>query len=352
MTEFPGPHPHIAALEPYVPGEQPHGDGWVKMNTNEFPYPAAAGVVEAIRREAADSIRIYPDPVCTLLREILAEHHGVEPDRILVGNGSDEILRMLFHAFVGQGRRVAIVRPTYTLFEVLAGMFAADIQNHELAPEHERLPESLFDEKWDACFLPLPNPPLGSVFPDGDLDRLVGTGRMIILDGAYQDFSEYADPLERHADRPNVVFTRTFSKSYGLAGLRVGYGIAVAEVITDLHRIRDSYNVNRVSQAAALAALEASGYYRERCDQIMKSRRQLAQDLTALGFRVHPGQANFLFARHPRAEMIFRELKGQKILVRYFDQAGLKDGVRITIGGPKENQALVDALKSMDLNGC
>ena len=102
MTDFPEPHPHIAALEPYIPGEQLHGDGWVKMNTNEFPYPAAAGVVEAIRREATDSIRIYPDPVCALLRKTLAEHHGVEPDRILVGNGSDEILRMLFHAFVGQ----------------------------------------------------------------------------------------------------------------------------------------------------------------------------------------------------------------------------------------------------------
>jgi histidinol-phosphate aminotransferase len=349
MTDIHRPHPHLAGLEGYVPGEQPRGEGWVKLNTNEFPYPAAPEVIEAIHREAADSVRIYPDPTCIRLREILAGRHGVEPDRILIGNGSDEILRMLFHVYLGHGRPVAIVRPTYTLFEVLAGMFAVEVRTHPLEPDYERLPESLFQDDRDACFLPLPNPPFGSVFPDEDIDRLVATGRLVVLDGAYQDFSESADPIDRLSGHSNVVFTRSFSKSSGLAGLRVGYSIAAPEVILDLNRIRDSYNVNRVSQAAAQAALEAADYYGQCCKAIMASRRELAADLEELGFMVHRSHANLLFARHRHCRDIFKALKEQKILVRYFDQAGLEDGMRVTIGRPDENKVLVDALKKMDL---
>jgi histidinol-phosphate aminotransferase len=339
--------PFMDALEAYVPGEQPSGGGWVKLNTNEFPYPAAPEVIEAIRREAADTVRVYPDPTARRLREALAARHGVHPEQILAGNGSDEILRLLAHAFLGAGRRLAVVRPTYTLYEVLAAMFEAQVDVHPLEDD-EQLPESLFAQSWDACFLPVPNPPLGTVFPDEALERLAARGALLVLDGAYVDFSEGHEPLPLLERYPNVVLTRTFSKSAGLAGMRVGYMIGDRALIEAMHKLRDSYNVNRVSQAAALAAVAAGDYYAARAREIVHSRRALTGELRERGFHVHESRGNFVFARHPRAPQIYEELKERRILVRYFRHSGLEDGMRITIGTHEENRALVEALDQLE----
>lgn len=344
-------------LESYVPGEQPRDAGWIKLNTNEFPYPAAPAVLEAIRAATNDSVRVYPDPSCTALREALAVRHGVSPDQILVGNGSDEILRLLAHAWLERGRNLAVVRPTYTLYEVLAQQFEARVDVHPLE-DAEQLPGSLLAGGWSACFLPVPNPPLGTLWSADQLRALAATGGLLVLDGAYVDFIEAGpgatlaarEPLPIAATLgafPNVVFTRTFSKSFGLAGMRVGYMIGTPALIGEMHKLRDSYNVNRLSQAAALGALADEAVYRERCDAIMAERATLTVELTRRGFRVHASQGNFVFARHARAADLYAGLKDRKILVRYFTHSGLHDGLRITIGTPEENRGLLAGLDAL-----
>lgn len=347
LPPLPPPRPFLEALEEYIPGEQPREPGFVKLNTNEFPYPAAPEVVEAIRAEAADTVRVYPDPVCTRLRTALGERYGVDPEMILAGNGSDEILRYLAHAYLGAGRRLAVVQPTYTLYQVLASMFEAQVAIHPLV-DQVAFPESIFTDPWDACFLPVPNPPLGTVFPLEGLRRLAAHGGLLVLDGAYIDFAPDYDPRVLLNEFPNVVLTGTFSKSFGLAGVRVGYLIGQPDLVRGLHKLRDSYNVNRLSQAAALGALHGSAYYRGRCNEIIASRESLARELTRRGFTVPPSQGNFLFARRAGARELYQALKARKILVRYFSHSGLQDGLRITIGTPAENQALLATLDAID----
>lgn len=344
------PRPFLDALASYVPGEQPREGGFIKLNTNEFPYPAPPQVTEAIRREAADSVRVYPDPSCSALRAALAQRWGVSPDMVLVGNGSDEILRLLAHGFLERGRRMAVVLPTYTLYEVLAAQFEAQVDIHPLINGAD-LPESLFNDPWDACFLAVPNPPLGTLFPVEDLKRLAARDGLLVLDGAYVDFAPAYNPLEVLESSPNVVLTGTFSKSFGLAGMRVGFMIAHPELIALMHKLRDSYNVNCVSQAAALGALAAADYYRQRCDELIASRESLSGELAARGFKVPPSHGNFIFARHPQAAALYQALKERKILVRYFTHSGLEGGVRITIGTPEENRALLAAIDALRAEG-
>ncbi len=342
----PSPRPFLEKLEAYVPGEQPRGGGWVKLNTNEFPYPAAPQVIEAIRREAADTVRVYPDPTATALREKLAERNGVEADQVLVGNGSDEILRLIAHAWLGPDRPLAMVLPTYTLYQVLAAQFSAPVNIHRL-DHFERLPGSLFADKWAACFLPAPNPPLGTAFPIEELEKLAATGGLLVLDGAYIDFAPGYNPLAALKGHPAVIHTRTFSKSFGLAGVRVGCAIGPKPLIAALHKLRDSYNVNRLSQAAALGALEGADYYAARCAEIIASRGRLTQELRRRGFEVPESHGNFVFASRADVPTLYERLKERKILVRYFRHSGLEGGMRITIGTPGENEALLRAIDAI-----
>ncbi|MCE5229576.1 histidinol-phosphate transaminase [bacterium] len=342
----PSPRPFLDGLEAYVPGEQPRGGGWVKLNTNEFPYPAAPQVLEAIRREAADTVRIYPDPTSTALREKLAQRNGVEPDQILVGNGSDEILRLIAHAFLGPDRPLAMVLPTYTLYEVLASQFGAETRIHKLI-DLERLPDSIYKGDWTACFLPAPNAQIGTAFPIRQLERLANAGGLLVLDGAYIDFAPGYDPLKELKDHPAVIHTRTFSKSFGLAGVRVGCAIGPKPLIAALHKLRDSYNVNRLSQAAAIGALEGADYYAARCAEIIESRKMMTRELEKRGFVVPESHGNFVFARRADAPALYEKLKARKILVRYFRHSGLEGGMRITIGTPEENQALLDGIDAI-----
>lgn len=345
----PAPLPFLEKLDVYVPGEQPSGGQYIKLNTNEFPYEPAPGVVEAIAAESS-RVQLYPNPSSQPLREALAERHGVDPTQVFVGNGSDEVLRLLMFAYLGPGRRGAIVEPTYSLYEVLAAQAQGRLDVYPLEGG-EHLPRELFTVPWDMCVLPVPNPPLGTVFPNLALCKLAENPGMLVIDGAYLDFWPGHWLSAMVEDLPHVVVTRTFSKSYGLAGMRVGYAIAHPKVIETLDKLRDSYNVSRIGQAAALAALGASDYYSERCARIIASRDSLVPALRQLGFRVHESQANFVFARHPKARAVFEALKERKILVRYFDREGLRDGMRITIGTEEETVKLLDALKAMRNEG-
>lgn len=336
----PLPNAIARSLEAYAPGEQPQEPGFIKLNTNEFPYPAAPEVLEAIRRAATDDVRLYPSPRCEKLRARLADRHGISPDMILVGNGSDEILRLLIQAYLGPGRLGAMVDPTYSLYKTLFQSTGSDYKVF-LLYELERLPAEIFESDWDMLLLPVPNAPIGNVFSLDELGKIARKGNMLVLDEAYIDFASGVDHSALLRSYGNVVLTRTFSKSFGLAGMRVGYAIGHAKVIDQLSRMADSYNVNRISQEAALGALEAEAYYRAKGELIQRDRAWLGSELRKRGFVVPESQANFLFARRADARALYEGLKARKILVRYFSNPRLADGIRITIGTREELERLL-----------
>ncbi len=358
------PNPFVQGLVPYVPGEQPGGEVAIKLNTNEFPYPPAPEVIEAIRSAAGKSIRLYPSSRCDALREALAQLHGVTPENILVGNGSDEILRLVIQAYAAPGRMAATVWPTYSLYPALVAMAGAALHSFAL-DDLERLPADVFEAGWDLLLVPCPNAPLGSVFDPGELARLARGGGMLVVDEAYADFAEGAGAVQLLGEHRNIIVTRTFSKAYGLAGLRVGYAVADAGVIAELAKLADSYNVNRISQAAALAAIAARNYYAQKIEAIKTDRAWLGEELTGRVFNIPASQGNYVFARligsapdkkaeegtargpDTSAEALYQGLKARGILVRWFDHPDLRDGVRITIGTREELRKLLGEIDEL-----
>jgi histidinol-phosphate aminotransferase len=337
------PMPVLRAVQPYVPGEQPRQGRVVKLNTNEFPYPAAPGVLEAIRREAADTVRLYPSFRCDRVRELLAAHHGVGPENILVGNGSDEILRLVIQAWCGRGRTAAMVEPSYSLFSTLITLTEATLIAYRLIDD-ATLPREMFERRWDLLLLPVPNPPLGTAFSTEEIERLAGGDSIVLIDEAYQDFSSRPSAIGMIERRPNMIVSRTFSKSFGLAGLRVGYAVGSPEAIQTLSRIADVYNVDRISQSAAAAAVESAAYYRQKVELIRRDREWLAEELRRRGFQVPPSEGNFVFARRADAEKLQGKLREQNILVRRFAGTPWADGLRITIGTREELETMLAAL--------
>jgi len=341
-------NPAVEALAAYVPGEQPSESGFIKLNTNENPYAAAPEVVQAIA-EALEkhSLQKYPDPTCSRLRQSLAERLDVSPDNILVGNGSDEVLRLVCHAYLDPkaGDSIAMLYPTYVLYRTLAAMFGSACEEYHVQAPDYQFPEAAYASQAQVFFLANPNPPIGTLYELDVIRRLAEARpqRLVVVDEAYVDFAgTTAIPLVKKY--PNLAVTRTFSKSYALAGMRVGFIVASRDVISQLEKIKDSYNVNRLSQIAAEAAWQAQSYYEERTRQICNSRESLRAALITRGFEVPPSFGNFVFARHSAARKLYAELKQRRILVRYFDLPGLQDGVRITIGTPAEIEALIGAI--------
>jgi histidinol-phosphate aminotransferase len=340
-----GANPHVRELHPYVPGTQPTGSDWIKLNTNELPYPASPAVAEAVSREVG-LLRKYPSPTSAELRRAIADLHGVEPTQVIVGNGSDEILTMLVRAFTGPGRPVGETTPSYSLYPVLSS-----IQNTTVESVPLRADLSLDLEKIHACTAPLfflttPNAPFGVGFPLDTLRQAIAGYRgLFVADEAYVDFGD-TSAVELLAEFPHLVVTRSFSKSYGLAGLRVGYALASAETIDLLDCLRDSYNVNRLSQAGALAALRDQAYLREVVGKVRATRERFSRALEEAGWTVHPSHTNFVFAYPPeqpgasgreRAAQAFSLLEANRILVRYFPRdERLASGLRISIGTDAE----------------
>ncbi len=343
-------NPWIAEMTGYVPGEQLNDPEVIKLNTNELPYPAAPEVSQAVIAETERGIfNKYPDPTCQPLRQAISQRLGISPDEIVVGNGSDEILRMIIHAFAKPGDSIAMCSPTYTLYTVLAAMFNVSIENHTADAPAFSLPESFIEAPAKILFLPNPNPPIGTFYSAADLECLAAADpdRLVVIDEAYVDFAPVSG-LEIYRKYDNVVISRTFSKSYSLAGLRAGFLICRPRLAEALNRIRDSYNVNRLTQAAALAAWNAQPYYDEIISTIKTDRAWLAEELKTRGFNVHPSEGNFIFARRTGAEKLYQALKERKILVRYFDAAGLSDGIRITIGTREELERLLQLVDEID----
>ncbi|MBI2989198.1 MAG: histidinol-phosphate transaminase [Deltaproteobacteria bacterium] len=345
---------NIAAIEGYIPGEQPQNSGFVKLNTNENPYPPSPLVRSALRRAADGSLRLYPEPLSNSLRSLAAERFGLRAENILAGNGSDELLSILARCFVGQGDRVVYPVPTYTLYDTLIAIQEGERGGVDYPPDFS-LPEALYSERAVLTFLCNPNSPSGTLVSLKEIERLAGSvSGILVVDEAYIDFAEgegvSSIPLIRNF--PNLVVLRSFSKSFSLAGMRIGLAFAAEEIIADMMKVKDSYNLSRLSLIAGVAALQDLPWMRRNVARIQRSRKKLARRLKKLGFRVYPSQANFVMARREGQNLrgLYEGLKRRKILVRYFDVPGLQDSLRITVGTPQEVGALLKELESIEMD--
>jgi histidinol-phosphate aminotransferase len=342
---------NIAALAGYVPGEQPRDENVIKLNTNENPYPPSPRVLAALRKATSRSLRLYPEPLADSLRAVAATVYGVKPENILAGNGSDEILSIIMRSFVGPQDRVAIPVPTYSLYDTLIAIQQGERITVDYPPDFS-VPEALRSQNAALTFLCNPNSPSGTLVPLQDIERLArAVSGILVIDEAYVDFaeSEGASTLPLIRQFPNLVVLRTFSKSFSLAGMRIGLAFASEEIISGMMKVKDSYNLNRLSLVAATAALRDMPWTTRNIKRIQQSRRQLSAGLRKMGFYVYPSHANFLMARKKEQNLkdVYEKLKSKKILVRYFDVPGLQDSLRITVGTPQEIRALLKEMKAI-----
>jgi histidinol-phosphate aminotransferase len=348
--------PAIRAMEGYVPGEQVPDA--TKLNTNEGAYPPSPRVMATLAAIADESLRLYPDPVSTRLREVAAARYGVSADQILVGNGSDDCLTILYRAFLDPGQRVACPWPTYGLYDTLASLQGATLSTVPFRQSGRRweLPADNRLARLRARMIILANPnnPSATLVPVDELRRLADATAgeaVVVVDEAYVDFALAAGIdasmlpyLDRH---PNVVVLRSFSKSYSLAGARLGLLFAAAPLVSELLKVKDSYNVNAITQALGVAALEDRAYH----DQVMRAtldqRARLEAALSDLGVTWPESGANFLLCEYgARAESVYQALRGEGLLVRWWGTAELRTKLRFSVGKPEDNDRLIDLLRN------
>jgi histidinol-phosphate aminotransferase len=329
----------------YVPGEQPRGGSIIKLNTNENPYPPSPRVFEAIQAAlTGDRLRKYPDPMGLAFRQAAGRVHGVNPDSILIGNGSDDILTIVTRAFVPEDGLVVSMTPSYILYRTLAELQNAKFQAVPYAAGW-RLPKNWPVKQANLTLLTSPNSPSGTTLTRAEIEGLIKQlDGPVVIDEAYVAFAD-SDNLDL-ARRPNVIVARSFSKAYSLAGMRFGYAIADPTLVRELIKVKDSYNCDVLSLAAATAAIEDQGYLETTRAKILASRSRLAGELTSLGFDVCPSEANFLWCRRTDRPVkpLYEELKRRNILVRYMHYDGYGDGLRISVGTEEEIDRLLHQL--------
>ncbi len=342
-----------ARLTPYTPGEQPQDRSYIKLNTNENPYPPAPGVERLLRSFNAEELRLYPDPDSSALREVIAEEYGLSPEEVFVGNGSDEVLSLLFFAFF-DGERGPLLFPeyTYSFYHVYCTYFDIPAQPVAMASNFSVDPSGFTArEKYCGAIFPNPNAPTGIALRREQITALLSSfdsRRLLAVDEAYADFgAESCVPLLR--EHPNLLTVHTMSKGRSLAGLRVGFALGNRKLIEMLQRVKDSFNpypLDRLSQAAAIEALRDRKYYRDTARRVMKTRETTAAQLRENGWEVLPSQANFLFVRAPSfsGREIYSRLKEEGILVRHFSTPGINEYVRITVGTEEEMEQLLSRL--------
>lgn len=341
----------LASMVPYVPGEQPRERKYIKLNTNESPFPPREAVIRA-GEEAAASCHLYSDPEVTALTAALAARYGVAPENVLITNGSDEILNFFFMTFCDEESGVAYPDISYGFYSVFAGLYNLPATEIPLDETLSIRVEDWLDRDTNLVFAN-PNAPTGRYLPPSEVERIIASNRerIVVVDEAYIDFGgETVAPLIKKYD--NLLVTGTFSKSRALAGARVGFGIADASIIAELKQVKYStnpYNVNSVSAAMATAALQEDAVYMERCRTVMENRAYATEGLEALGFSVIPSMANFIFAKSESigGEELYLRLKERGILIRHFKNPRIKDYNRITIGTKEQMAALLDAVKEI-----
>ena len=335
---------HLVSIEGYIPGEQPTG-GYIKLNTNENPYPPSPKVFEALALATGEEMRKYPDALWHRLRAKISEVYGVRPEQIFVGNGSDEALSLLIRTFVDPGEKVLYMYPSYVLYETLAAINAVEHEGVELDDDFD-IPKEAFKMNGKLFFVTNPNSPTGKPVPIDTIKRLCESfPGIVVADEAYADFGD-CSCISLLEDYANLMVLRTFSKAFSLASIRVGFALASEELIAGFIKTKDSYNVNLLSQLAAEAALGDIEYMRTNLEKTKATRSRLTDSLRAIGFDVYPSESNFLLARPPdgNAREVYEDLKKRKILVRYFPLRRLDDCLRISVGTDEEVDALLEAL--------
>ncbi len=342
---------NIAEMAGYVPGFQPDGEGWIKLNTNENPYPPSPEVVRAITVELAnggENLRKYPDAASKEARRVAAELYGVDPSWVIMANGSDELLNNLIRAFADAGDEVGYVHPSYSYYATLADIQGAKIRTFRLTDDCQIAD---FPNRYEGkiFFLTSPNAPLGFCFENEYIAELAERcAGILVVDEAYIDFTDVS-AMELVKKFENVVVTRTFSKSYSLAGMRLGLAVARPEVVEALDKIRDHYHLDRLALVAASAALRDQAYLQSTVARVCETRDWFSGQLRNLGYRVNPSHTNYIFAEPPDSDgkRIYDGLFARKILVRYFTDPLLAHGVRISIGTREEMEKTLTVLDDL-----
>ncbi|MGR6498844.1 histidinol-phosphate transaminase [Pseudomonas fulva] len=341
--------PFVKALVPYVPGEQPKLARLVKLNTNENPYGPSPKALEAMRGEINESLRLYPDPNGDHLKQAVADYYGITAAQVFVGNGSDEVLAHIFHGLFQHDAPLLFPDISYSFYPVYCGLYGIAYEQVPLDEQFQIRVEDYRKPNAGIIF-PNPNAPTGCLIPLQAIEQLLqqNPDSVVVVDEAYIDFGgQTAISLVDRYD--NLLVTQTLSKSRSLAGLRVGLAVGHPDLIEALERIKNSFNsypLDRAAIVGAAAAFADRAYFQQTCQKVIDSREALVAELQVRGFEVLPSAANFVFARHPRhdAAALAAQLREQGVIVRHFKQARIDQFLRITIGTPEMNQALLDAL--------
>ena len=339
----------VRGLDPYVPGEQPKITGLIKLNTNENPYGPSPKVLQALADEATDMVRLYPDPNSDRVREIVAAHNGLRPQQVFVGNGSDEVLAHTFLALLNHDLPLLFPDITYSFYPVYCGLYQIDFRRIPLTATFQINLDD-YSQPNGGVILANPNAPTGMGLPVSEIERFLerNTDSVVVIDEAYVDFgAETATGLVGRF--PNLLIIQTLSKSRSLAGLRVGFALGDAGLISALDRVKNSFNsypLDRFAISGAVAAFADNDYFEKTRRKIMTTREHLVKELQGLGFEVLPSQCNFIFARHPDrdAAELALSLRQKSILVRHFKQERINQFLRITVGTDGECARLVEAL--------
>jgi len=346
----------IDDLAGYVPGEQPPPDAKIiKLNTNENPYLPSPKALQVLQELNGELLRRYPDPMATAFRQAASQVLGLPADWILVGNGSDDLLTMIIRACTEKGRGVVYPTPTYVLYRTLAQIQDADIVEVPYLEDYTLPVEELIAAQGAVTFIASPNSPSGTIVPVELLEKLAtGLSGVLVIDEAYTDFAQ-VNALELTKKHDNVIILRTLSKGYSLAGLRFGFGLGNPTLLAGLIKVKDSYNIDALAIAVGTAAIADQDHKNANAQKIKDSRTEMALDLEELGFTLYPSESNFLLASlspifaekfsADSAEFLYEILKQRGILVRYFNQPRLTDKLRITVGTPEQNAALIKTLR-------
>ncbi len=342
--------PEIDAIAGYVPGEQPKMPGLIKLNTNENPYPPSPETAKVLHNFDIDRLRRYPDPTADKLRDLFAADLGLKRENIIAGNGSDDLLTMIFRAFTAPELPVAVFEPSYSLYPVLAAMQGAPVYRIELDRNDFSYPADAIKQAKDANLLIVtrPNAPTGNCVPKELVRQYCAEfDGIVLIDEAYSDFAP-DNCAELATEFDNVLVMRTFSKGVSMAGIRLGYAFGNPDLISGLMKLKDSYNLDMLTQEVAAANYADKNYRQECLKKILAERERLTAELSNRGFAIIPSQANFLFAAPPDGDGAgcFAHLRENAVIVRYFPGEVTGKYLRITIGTPAENDRLLEVITS------
>ena len=342
----------IKDLVPYTPGEQPKDRVFIKLNTNENPYPPSPKVLKAIEDAAGEGLRLYPDPEATALQEAIAEYHGLAPEQVFCGNGSDEVLGLCFYAFFTPGKKVVFPDITYSFYPVYTKLFGLDWEEIPLN-EDFTLPVEKFLGGNGGAVICNPNAPTGRTLPLSDIRRILDANPdvVVLVDEAYADFGAQS-AAELINEYPNLVVVCTMSKSRSLAGMRIGYALGNADLIAGINCVKNSFNsypLDRLALAAGEAAIRDVEYFEATRHSVMQTRQQTTHRLRELGFTVHDSNANFIFITHPEksGRELQQELRDRGVLVRWFNKPRIDQYLRVSIGTDEDMKTMCDACEAI-----